>query len=491
MFRARFARSSGACLAIVALAWLCAGCGGAQQVSSLQGNNVPMSFAMTASPAAPPPGVSILSFEVTLSGAQLEPGNVSLINAPVSVELARLQTESALLATTNIPHGTYTSVSLTFANPTLTFKNDTASAILLGGVNCAPGQVCAAPLVMADSGGTLNFPSPGINLTANAPGALLLNLNLASALPNTFLADFTSGASISELTSAPAGASFTNFEDVVGIVSAKNATNNSLVLQTSLGSETVFVNSTTTFANFPASSCTPASFACMAANQIVYVNMSLLPSGSLMATNVSFEDPDVSHPEIEGIVVATSGVTPPSQFSMVVTGETPSLTTTPIGSVVNVALSSAPVTVFDIDNLGASAATSAFSFQGVQDLMIGQEVQVQQLTNSTNVFENAGRIRLRSSRITANVSLVAAPEFTLGNSTLPSFLMSAGIPQIRVITLGPPTPGAYTKFAGNAANISQILVGSSVSIRGQLFKNGPPVSGVQSAVAVATKVVKH
>jgi hypothetical protein len=122
---------------------------------------------------------------------------------------------------------------------------------------------------------------------------------------------------------------------------------------------------------------------------------------------------------------------------------------------------------------------------------VGQEVQVQQISGSTNVLVNAGRVRLRSSRITANVSLVAAPEITLGSGTLPSFLGNAGIPQLRVITLGAPAAGAFTEFAGNAANISQITVGNSVSVRVQLFKNGPLASGIQPAASVATKVVKH
>jgi hypothetical protein len=476
---------------VFALAVMSAGCGGAHQISSTQINNVPVSFAMTATAATPPVGVSILSFELTLSGAQLEPGNVSLLTSPVTVELARLQAEVSLLAGTTVPQGSYTGISLTFANPMVTFENNTAATIVIGGVSCAPGQVCTAQPPPINLAGTVNFPSTGIALAANVPGALLLNLNLATALSNTLQGNFTAGASVSELASTPAGAPFTDFGDLVGVVTAKNTVNNSLVLQTSLGSDTVFVNSATVFANFPSSLCAAATFACVASNQIVSLDTNLLPDSTLQATKVLFEDADTSRPEIEGIIVATAGFTPPTQFSMVVTRETPSVPGISIGSVVGVAVSSVPLTVFDIDNLGASVATSAFSFQGIQDLMIGQEVQVQQLPDSTNVLQDAGRVRLRSSRITANVSLVAAPEFTLGNATLPSFLMSAGISQIRVITLGPPASNAYTEFAGNAVNISQIVVGNSVSIRAQLFKNGPLVSGVQPAVAVATRVVKH
>jgi hypothetical protein len=451
---------------------------------------VPLSLAITAAAATPPAGVSILSFEATVSSAQLEPGNVQLLGAPIAVELTRLQTENSLLSATNVPPGKYTGVALTFANPAITFENDGASSIVIGGVTCVAKQVCTAQPTPVSLSGTVNFPGTGITLAANVPGALLLNLNLATALSSTLQPNFVAGAAVSQLTSS-SGAPFTSLEDVAGAVTTKNSTNNSLLLQTAFGNYTVAVNASTVFSNFPTSLCATATFACVAVNQIVSLDMNLLPDGSLLATRVFFQDSGTSQPEIEGIVVATTGLTPPTQFNIVVTQETPSVPGIPIGSVIGVELSSSPLTVFDIDNLGASVSTAAFSFQGIQDLLVGQEVQVQQISGSTNVLVNAGRVRLRSSRITANVSLVAAPEITLGSSTLPPFLTNAGIPQLRVITLGAPAAGAFTEFAGNATNISQIAVGNSVSVRAQLFKNGPLAGGVQPAVSVATKVVKH
>src|ERR1700722_17378884 len=190
--------------AAFAFVLMCIGCGGAHQISSTQINNVPISFAMTAASSTPPVGVSIVSFELTLSGAQLEPGNVALLASPVTVELARLQAEVSLLASTTVPQGSYTGISLTFANPMVTFENNTAAAIVIGGVSCAPGQVCTAQPPAINLTGTVNFPSAGIALAANVPSALLLNLNLPTALSNTLQGNFTAGATVSELASTPA-----------------------------------------------------------------------------------------------------------------------------------------------------------------------------------------------------------------------------------------------------------------------------------------------
>src|SRR5579863_1365052 len=76
-----------------------AGCGGPPVASIGTGNGgstAPVSMVMT---DTPPAGVSVLSFQVTLSSATLTPGNVSLLASPVSVEVTRLQTEQTLLNT--------------------------------------------------------------------------------------------------------------------------------------------------------------------------------------------------------------------------------------------------------------------------------------------------------------------------------------------------------------------------------------------------------
>src|SRR6202140_3530749 len=140
---------------IVALFIFCAafvGCrGGNDSVGSTtqSSGNSSVVLAMT---DTPPSNVSILSAEVTLTGATLNPGNVSLFSGSTTIELTRLQTDIAYLATTsNVNAGTYTTLALTFANPMLTIENDTGSAIVSGTTTCAVGAICTiAPTTTAN-----------------------------------------------------------------------------------------------------------------------------------------------------------------------------------------------------------------------------------------------------------------------------------------------------------------------------------------------------
>src|SRR5579871_6500898 len=133
MARSRFI---GTVCALVALAAL-AGCGGTGQLGSGGGHsgNSTVVLAMTDSP---PSLVTVLSAQATLTGATLAPGNVSLLSSPVTVDMARLQTDVAYLATSTVPAGNYTSLTLTFANPSLTFENDTGATL----AGCAVATIC-------------------------------------------------------------------------------------------------------------------------------------------------------------------------------------------------------------------------------------------------------------------------------------------------------------------------------------------------------------
>src|SRR5215831_16966144 len=122
---------------VVTLLLLCAGLGGCGAAHSLIGGgsssgsgNSSVVLAMT---DLPPTNVSILAAKVTLTGATLGPGNLSVFSGSTTVELTKLQTDIAYLATaSNVPAGNYTSLTLTFANPMLTIENDTTSAIVSG-----------------------------------------------------------------------------------------------------------------------------------------------------------------------------------------------------------------------------------------------------------------------------------------------------------------------------------------------------------------------
>jgi hypothetical protein len=180
------------------------------------------------------------------------------------------------------------------------------------------------------------------------------------------------------------------------------------------------------------------------------------------------------------VVVGTGSL--PAQFSMVVLQETPAASGPAIGSDVEVAINGG--TTFAIDNLVRTLNTSAFSFAGTSDLIVGQEVAVQRGAGSSGSVIQAGRVLLRSSRITGTVLATPLPNITVDG--LPPFLQNASpaIAQIKVETASEFTPNG-TEFAGTAISDTQIGVGRSVSVRGQLFAN----SG--SPTLLATRVVQH
>src|SRR5713226_7510507 len=60
----------------------------------------------------PPAGVTLLSFEVNVTGATLNPGSVDLLGGkgPIQIEVKQLETESAFLSTATVTPGTFTSL---------------------------------------------------------------------------------------------------------------------------------------------------------------------------------------------------------------------------------------------------------------------------------------------------------------------------------------------------------------------------------------------
>src|SRR5580698_4093350 len=101
------------------------------------GSTAPLTILVTDQPAS---AVDVLSFEITITGATLQPGNVALISSPQTFEITQLQTNSALLTTLNVAAGNYTSLDLTFANPSMTILN-TGTALATNPI-CATNTFC-------------------------------------------------------------------------------------------------------------------------------------------------------------------------------------------------------------------------------------------------------------------------------------------------------------------------------------------------------------
>ena len=426
---------------------------------------------------SPPTNVSIPSAEVTLTGATLSPGNVSLLASPVTIELTRLQTDVAFLSSTSVNAGSYTTLTLTFSNPLLTIENDTASSIVSGATTCNVGSICTiAPTTVANLSTAITLPT--ITISSGTGAGLLADVNLSTLLSATLGADFRNGVTVAEFTNAGTGAPLVGAEDVVGQVASLDAAHNTFSFQNSAGTISLTVDGTSTFLQFPSNLCTTSSFSCLRASQILSVDISIRADGTPVARNVLFEDADNSDAEVEGVITSTN--VGAQQFSIVTLAKSVTISGLNIGDVATVHYSASPQTPFDVDFAHADnvqVSTAGFLFAAPADLAIGQQVSIRRNSSSSGAVLNADRVRLRSSRITATVQSLSAPNIFL--SSLPSIFSGHAISQIQAQTT------AQTIFSenNNSINISLIPLSGIVSVRGPLFN----VSGTRTMVT--TKVV--
>lgn len=426
----------------------------------------------------PPMGVTVLSFEVSVTGATLNPGGADLLagRGPVRVEVEQLETESAFLSTASVAPGTYTSLNLTFANPELTFKNGT-SGMLAG---CAPGAVCEIK-----PSGTLtsmvNFPSPGLVIQGNPTGTMgeddqggdnertamgiKLDLDVNTIVSAAMGVDFSqSGAVTVKQLAREMEGEFDDVNELKGTVQNPNTTNMTFTLHTMNGD---FPITTDTNTRFEFENCMANNFSCLQANMVVEVDAMMMPGGIFLAREISFED-NAEDDEMEGVVFKIDDAT---HFEMVVLDELRSFNNVSVGNPVVVTLSNPSFQVQTEDVNVPSALVSAFqSATDTSQLLTGQTVEVR-LTAPANpgppVTVTSDRVRLRMTQFTANVSgAPTPPTFMLGN--LPSLFTGAGITTIKVDT------SSATDF-DNVAGVSGLADTNAVSVRGLLFNASPPV----------------
>jgi hypothetical protein len=428
---------------------------------------------------SPPTNVSILSAEVTITGATLDPGNVPLLVSPVTLELTRLRTDVAYLSTTSVNAGSYTSLTLTFSNPRLTIENDTGSPLATGGSNpaCSAGAICTIQPVTTNLSTTITPLT--FTVTANIGAGLLVDVNLDNLLSATLGADFKNGTTVSQFTPGGSGAPLVGAEDVVGQTSSVNTTNNTFSLQNAVGTVSLLTDSTTTFFQFPTSVCATPGFACLHNGQILSVDISLGADGKAVARNVVFEDIDSSDTEVEGIITSTNAGS--LQFTIVTLAESAAITTLPIGTPATVSYTVSTLSDVDFihaDNAQVDTSGYLFSVRVPADLIVGQQVQVRRNpTTSSGTSITADRVLLRSSRVSGSFQSGVTSLFNL--SSLPSLFSRHAIPQIQVKTSVP------TICAGTVSSCSLLAATHRDSVRGPLFAN----SG--SPVLIASKVLQR
>ncbi len=471
-----------ASLVLLAFA-LVVGCsGGSKGFSAGGGGTAPFSLTMT---DTPPVNVTLLSFEVTITGAVLHSNtgkpDVVLVSSsnPIMIELTRLQTDAAFLTTVNIPADTYKDIAITLATPELAFENDTG-ATLAGCPGIPPNNVCKIkPAVAATVTISLSPPFP-LTISGGSSTGLLVDVNLNNILDNTLGINFTAagGVTVSQLPVAglPTG-ELAEIEDLTGKVVNKGTDTFDLQLAqfTITG---IKVDSTTQFEGFNLAGCAANNFTCVQNGQVVEVDLALLAGGTLMAKSIELED-NVIDDELEGVLFSVVNST---QFEMVVVDELRNVAGVSVGDPITVNLAS--TTNFQVDTNGLTIPFGLLStFQGASDtsqLLPGQrvEVRVKSLSPGPPITVSTDRVILRMSRFTATVTGPPAPPF-FNVDALPSLFTVNGITLIQVQTT------SQTEFEG-VSSIGALADGNTVSLRGLLFRNSP-----NPPILVAEKVRKR
>jgi hypothetical protein len=418
-------------------------------------------FALTITDA-PPAGVTVLTFQLTITGAVLQPNSVPLINAPRTIDLTQLQNESAVLGTPSIPTGTYTSLTLTFSTASLTILNSTGAAI----GSCANGTICAVtPPSITPLSVTLSTASFPLTVTSNTPAGIQLEALLSNILQPDLSVNLAASNAITatQLPTALLTTAIAEVDDVVGQVTSVG-TNQFTLLPLSGLTLTSSVNSSTAF-SFPISTCTVQSFSCVAVNQIDEVDLSLLGSGTFLAKTVA-QDDIAGQTEVQGTIVSVQAGSPPSQFKMVVNGVVPPVTGVTPGSLATVTISNGATFAIDAN---APTLPSGVSFASGADLVVGQNVMVREtsVTTTSGIAITTSHLLLRLSQITAQVGTIniGGANFTLvGLSSLFTTASPNAINQILVQT------SSQTQFFNlSPLSVAGLAAGNNLSVKGLLF----------------------
>ncbi len=450
------------------------GCGSHSSNTATQ-SGIPVSVTMK---DTPPSGVAILSFEIEVTGASLQPSAtgqsaVSLIPRPDDIELENLQTNSILLNTASVPAGTYQSLMMTFSNPRLTVQNDSGQPYTVGGQTCAPGQTCQLQPPLNPASVTISTSPFPLTITNGMPIELETDFNLNASVQSDLSISPTLAVSTVPI---PQQGQMGDHQEVSGQVTAIGSNQFTLTDIETGQPLVVTVNSSTEFEDFAQAGCTTDNFMCLQVNQFVSVvfgetddnNMGGMMddngggSATLVATQVALEDNFKEG--VDGTITsvnATSG-----QFQMVIEGEQSPMQGAAVGNVATVTIN--PGAAFAVDSCNLTLP-SGFSFASINDLMPGQNVMVHPVNVTSGTSGPAittDSIRLDTVQISGTVTAINIPNFTLGN--LSPLFVNAGITQIQVQTFGP------TGFE-DVNDMSSIVVNDVVSVAGLLFNtpSGP------------------
>ena len=453
----------------------------------------------------PPSGVTVLFFQINLTTAYLTPatgtGTVSLLqnNTPIQIDVTELQAISAFLNTANVATGTYNSLTLTFANPQLVIFNASNASIAS---TCPIGNVCQTTPQIDNNSGTVVLSSTPFPLAVSSgtPVGLLLDFHLNNVIQSDLSVNLgvTNGVTVKTLPSAPPFG-FPPFGFIKGTVENVPAgQQNQFTLQTRYGRTfTIDVNSSTTYADFPTSICPASAFSCLAAQQIVKVQVAGVEGpGTLLAGEVDYIG-QASQQVVEGDIIGLSPAAGGSTTMTLLLHWSPNATALPFGGIATVTVPSSPAPTFSVDSGSFTTIPSGLSFASATDLLVGQDVQVGVATGSLTTSDppkwsppavsfTASSIELEPSQITGTISAIGSNGTSFTISTFPNFFLAWSTQNWTPEQITVDTTAQTTYMGLNPDSFGGLSVNNWVSVRGWLFSTP---SGATPSTQVAETVV--
>jgi len=462
MRRTLFAFAVTSCIFLVS-------CGGSMGMSSASPTTggVPMSLAIA---DTPPSGVAVLFFEALVTGARLQPMDmskppVSALTTPVEVEFGHLQTDTAFLSLTNVTPDTYASITVMFGNAALTIVNHSGAAI--GG--CADGSVCELSPAFNPMSATVSGTPFPITISKDSEVGIKLDFNVGSSVQADL--SVNPAVTLTQLTQkehSDEGTEIEEFDEIDGQVTGLVSGGFTLLNERSGQSFSIMVDSTTIFEDFNRAGCTasPGDLTCVKTGQVLNVDLAQSGSGTTTAKRVEFEE-DANRQVLKGTI--TSIDNGGAQFHIVVFNEEPVVAGISEGSSIIVMLGQNPIFQVGREEIGedGGGTISGFSFSSSSDLLVGQDVQIRPSNPSSSggtTTVTTDLVRLWPSQITGQVGslMPSNGSFTL---TGLSPLFTGATPPITTINVVTQSEMDFMDFSG----FGSLTQGSTVSVKGLLF----------------------
>ena len=421
--------------------------------------------------------ITILSFQVQITGAVLQPGSVSLLPRPVTVDLAQLVSDTGFLASTVIDSATYTSLDMTFANPQVTLLNNTGAALTLAGQSCAAGATCTFVPALNTASVTISNGVFPLTLTASSSTGLNLDLSIPDLLQSDLSIAFASGTSVnlSLLPGDVANSQQAAIDDVLASITAVNGSE--VDVTTALGDALVLTSSTSTQYDYPASLCAAADASCVAVGQIVSLDLGLLGSGSIGIDALTYVGGSGS--ALTKALVLSTNLTGTVPTAQVLVRQSLNVDSLDAGQIATVTLPTS--TSFAIGPASLPAVSGA-TFAAAGDLLPGQEIilSVADLVTGTSPTFSSSAVTLEPSQVVGQIDAVDTGSASLTLTGL-SGLFTGSRPLVQLVDV---QTGSATTFVGlSPDSLAGLSAAQFIVAKGPLLNT----SGSYPAVA-ATQI---